>query len=86
MLSNYKPLSLFPLGTTNTAQAIQTARNTMFTPENGDRAGFSDTLVIFTDGGSTDFAQTIEEARITKLDGITVRSRICISSSPPPNK
>lgn len=45
-------------GTTNTAAAIQYARNNMFTSANGDRGNVANVAVVMTDGGSNDKSAT----------------------------
>ena len=59
-------------GTTNTALAIQVTSDQMFLQSAGDRATFRNVMVVFTDGGSDNFEQTLDEARKARLKGITV--------------
>lgn len=61
----------YSVGTTNTAAALQLAR-TVFQSERGDRVGVTNIIVLFTDGGSNNIADTLKEARSTKLHGITI--------------
>ena len=49
-------------GSTNTAAAIETADNIMFTAQNGDRRGVRNVLVLLTDGQSTDPSATVQAA------------------------
>jgi len=49
-------------GTTNTAEAIRLAYQTMFTPENGDRPNAVNILIIITDGKSDNRDDTLQTA------------------------
>jgi collagen type VI alpha len=56
-------------GTTNTAEALRVAREEVF--RNGrDRADARDVIVLFTDGGSNDFAETLEQSVANKMANI----------------
>ena len=59
-------------GSTNTADALEVAREDMFTSGNGDRSDMPNVIVLFTDGGSDNMLDTIEQARLTRLDDITI--------------
>ena len=58
-------------GTSNTAAALREARESMFTAGNGDRVGRNNVIILFTDGGSEDMEETLREAKLTRLAGIT---------------
>lgn len=52
-------------GSTNTADALQTMHNVMFTDRNGDRVGVPNTGIVITDGVSNINARrTITEAKV----------------------
>ena len=57
-------------GTSNTAAALRVAREEMFTDSNGDRVGKNNVIILFTDG-SDDTEETLKEAKLTRLAGIT---------------
>ena len=57
-------------GTTNTADAIKVARETMFTPDQGDQQGVPNILVVITDGKSNDELATWKQAMEAREDGI----------------
>ena len=60
-------------GSTNTADAIETMRSTMFTARNGDRRGVPNIGVIITDGISNINAQrTIPEAEYARREDIHI--------------
>ena len=59
-------------GTTNTAAALRMLRTSFFTQENGDISWLENIAVVLTDGGSDDFDETIEEARLARQAGIVV--------------
>ena len=58
-------------GTTNTADALRVAREDVF-GRSGDRDDVENVLVLFTDGGSDNYEETLTEAIATRLDGITI--------------
>lgn len=64
----------YPGGTTNTAGAIETVRQVMFTTANGDRSNVPNFLIIVTDGGSNDPNATLLQASLTKNANITILS------------
>lgn len=59
-------------GTTNTAAALRMLRTSFYTRSNGDVSWLRNIAVIFTDGGSNDFKETIKEARLAREAGITL--------------
>ena len=60
-------------GSTNTADALQTMRSTMFTIVNGDRPGIQNICIVLTDGVSNiNSRRTIPEAEATHNQGIHV--------------
>ena len=60
-------------GNTNTAEALETARSTMFSPRNGDRSSVDNLLIVITDGVSNiNGFRTIPEAEIAKSEGIRI--------------
>ena len=59
-------------GTTHTDEAIQFARNNMFTAQHGDRADAPNFVIILTDGASADENATLVEARFLKQQGVQV--------------
>lgn len=59
-------------GSTNTADALRLARAEFFKPEAGDRQFYKNIVILFTDGGSDDMMETLEEARLARLAGITI--------------
>ena len=61
-------------GTTNTAAALEFARQTMFTVFRGDRIGVPDMVVIITDGESNDGPETLIQAKLAKEEGIHIIS------------
>jgi Mg-chelatase subunit ChlD len=63
---------MYSAGTCNTADALRYARTVMFTPGNGDRSGFSNVVVLVTDGASNDQTATLNEAAMTRSNGIHV--------------
>lgn len=67
-------------GTTNTADALRTMREVMFTPENGDQANARNIGIVITDGRSDDQQRTWEEAMKARDSGIDLIS-IGIGSS-----
>ena len=71
----FKSIRAIPyiLGSTNTADALQTLRTEMFNPANGDRPGVPNVAVIITDGVSNlNSERTIQEAMLTHSVGIHV--------------
>ena len=56
-------------GTTNTAAALRMLRNEMFRGTM-DRPAIKNVAILFTDGGSNDFEETIKEARLAREQGI----------------
>lgn len=60
-------------GSTNTANALRTTREIMFTPQHGDRHDVPNFAIILTDGVSTvNSMHTIPEAELTREAGIIV--------------
>jgi len=57
---------------TNTAAMLRQLRETVYTPASGDRPGLNNIAVIFTDGWSSNFSATLEQARLARLAGITL--------------
>ena len=47
-------------------------REQMFTARRGARQGTKSVAVVFTDGGSNDFRETLKMAREARLSGITI--------------
>jgi collagen type VI alpha len=62
----------YSMGATNTAQAIQVARDVMFKDANGDRAGVANYLIILTDGMSDNTTLTWVEAMKARSQGINI--------------
>ena len=60
----------YTYGTTNTAAALKLLREEMFTNAKGDRSNYPNLAIVFTDGGSNKFQDTVDEARLTRLAGI----------------
>ena len=56
-------------GTTNTAEALRTAREVVF-GGGRDRPGVRNVLVLLTDGGSNDYGSTVNESVATKMADI----------------
>ena len=63
---------VYTRGTTNTAEAIRNAWESMLQPQNGDRDGVRDMLVLVTDGESDDTAQARAQAAEAKSRGIHI--------------
>ena len=59
-------------GTTETGAVLRMIREQMYTSRNGDRPGFNNIVILFTDGGSSNFDDTLEQAILTKLAGISI--------------
>ena len=59
-------------GTTNTAEALRMLREEAMLPASGNRTPMRDIAVIFTDGGSNNMKNTIEEAKKAREAGITI--------------
>ena len=59
-------------GTTNTAGALKILREEMFKPGRGARQGTNKVAVVFTDGGSNNFDDTIKMAKEARMDGISI--------------
>ena len=59
-------------GTTNTASALRLVRQQVFRRQGGDRPDLRNIVVLMTDGGSNDFAETLKEARLAREAGITI--------------
>ena len=59
-------------GTTNTAGALQYARQTMFSRSNGDREDVKNIVLLVTSGDSDDREETILEARLMKDEGVHI--------------
>ncbi|KAI0210897.1 Collagen alpha-5(VI) chain [Lamellibrachia satsuma] len=62
----------YTAGTTNTASAIDTMRNNIFTSDRGDRSNVPNIGVVITDGRSNDRAATILAATIARKQGMTL--------------
>ena len=62
----------YRVGSTNTAAAIQLAREELFTSTGGSRMDHRHVIVVFTDGGSNDFEETVRQAALAKLAGIEI--------------
>jgi len=63
---------LFKAGTTDTAQAISTATDMIFTAANGDRPTVPNYMIVITDGKSNSTAQTILQASMARSKGIGI--------------
>lgn len=59
-------------GTTNITSAIQYARTNMFRRQNGGRDRVSKVMVLITDGETQDQNSAIEEAMISRGEGINI--------------
>ncbi|WAR18708.1 CO6A3-like protein [Mya arenaria] len=59
-------------GLTNTHQALQYARTTMFTSAGGARSDAQHYAVVLTDGASSNSAQTLQQATLLKQQHVTV--------------
>lgn len=59
-------------GTTNTAGALNYARDTMFTRNNGDRDNVKNLILLVTNGDSNDREETILEAKMAKDEDIHI--------------
>ena len=59
-------------GGTNTAEALRTMREVMFTSRNGDRSGFPNIGVIVTDGESNDRQSTFEQSVLLREEETTL--------------
>lgn len=59
-------------GTTNTAAALMDMRETMFTPQNGNRAGVRKVGITVTDGVSNDRPLTYQQATLARDSGINM--------------
>ena len=57
-------------GTTNTAEALRTMREVMFTRQNGDQSSARNIGIVLTDGRSDDEERTWQEAMLTRQDDI----------------
>ena len=62
----------YTAGTTNTAEALRVVQEQMFTTANGSRSDRNNVAVLFTDGGSNNFAETLMRAREAKAAGISI--------------
>ena len=62
----------YTAGTTNTAEALRVLQEQMFTAGNGSRSDRNNVTVLFTDGGSNNFAETLMRAREAKAAGISI--------------
>jgi collagen type VI alpha len=56
----------FIRGTTNTADAIKYVHENMLTSRHGDRDDVANVIVVLTDGGSNDPAETAEQAFLVR--------------------
>lgn len=61
-------------GTTNTASALNTLSDFMFTAANGDRPGVQNVAIVITDGDSNDREQTVQAAVKAKQADIDIVS------------
>ena len=61
-------------GTTNTAEAIFTMRNAMFTAGAGDRPGVRNVGIVMTDGESNERDDTFDQASSARAQGINLIS------------
>ena len=59
-------------GETSTSEALRMAREVLYDNTNGNRPGVNDVIVLFTNGYSSDFDETLREAVLTKLSGMTI--------------
>ena len=62
--------AVWSAGRTNTAAALRALRETMFTTQNGDRAGVQNIAILLTDGNSNNRRETLKEATAAKVAGI----------------
>ncbi len=61
-------------GTTNTAEALRLVREEVFVPNRGDREQLPNIVILFTDGGSNNFERALQEARLSREEGIVLIS------------
>ena len=59
-------------GKTETSLVLKMAREQMYSTGNGDRPDINNVIVLITNGGSSNFDATLEEAVLAKLAGITI--------------
>ncbi|XP_064630804.1 matrilin-2-like [Lineus longissimus] len=59
-------------GGTYTGQAIEYARDTMFTAANGERSHAPNIIIILTDGDSNEFPNTVLQSQLAHQDNITI--------------
>ncbi len=64
----------YPRGSTNTASALNTLRELMFSAANGDRADVPNVAIVITDGDSNDRERTVEAALRAKQADIDITS------------
>ena len=64
----------FEGGKTDTSLALKIAREHMYanSRSSGNRPGVNDVIVLITNGGSSNFDVSLQEAVLTKLAGITI--------------
>ena len=59
-------------GNTETSLALKVARENLYSNRNGNRPDINDVIILITNGGSSNFDETLQEAVLTKLAGITI--------------
>ena len=59
-------------GLTNTDKALEYARSNMFTTAHGDRTDATNYVIVLTDGSSSDFNRTLQQASLLKQQNIAV--------------
>ena len=59
-------------GNTDTSLALKMAREYLYSNRNGNRPDVNDVIVLVTNGRSRNFHETLQEAVLTKLAGITI--------------
>ena len=59
-------------GLTNTEKALEYARSNMFTTAHGDRSDAMNYVIVLTDGSSSDFNRTLQQASLLKQQNIAV--------------
>ena len=62
----------FEGGRTETSDALRMARERLYSGSNGDRPDVNDVIILITNGGSSNFDETLQEAVLTKLAGISI--------------
>ena len=69
-------------GSTNTAAALASLRNDIFTSANGDRPDYPSIAILLTDGVSNDQSATLREAVAVRAQGISL---VVVGIGPSPN-